>query len=186
MYQNLPASAVAVIKSATIRHLNNVSDAIANPKTRNFDGFRYAIHHAYLEDYDSSGLDVAGQLALLQQARDYEFVRHLSFKHVDVPIFELGYWLSSRALAVLLNMADEQAQAIVGQLQIFMEKHQFKLEALYRVNRLSYLSCSASRQYDPNTRIYEYLNVDGHKKIDVWEVRFGDTWTIYLERKVGD
>jgi len=184
MNYSLPAGAVAIIKSATERKLDRVSDAIANPKTRNFSGFQYAIHHTYLEDYESSGLDMEEQVALLVQMRNCEFVQHCGFKKVNVFICDLASWLNRRALSVLLNMADEQAQALVGELQIFMQKHEFDLDALYRTNRFSYLQCRDSREYDANTRIFEYRDIDGCKNVDVWKVRIGDIWTIYLERQI--
>jgi len=178
MHQNLPTAVLPKIKSAVEGMLADLSWNIENKNFSTFGELRKFIDEHRCDDFATMGLHLGDRLALVEAvAEDW------GIEKVEVPFDELRRWIDDKAGAAAARLATSQAQQQVDELEKLMKQHHFELGEFCSANDFAWAVHDAERQ-EGKAQVYEYRKVEGLVNVDVWEVRLGDVWTVFLEKYV--
>jgi hypothetical protein len=185
MYESLPASAVQIIRDCAVVHFMQIGRLMENCEDLTLAQLHAEISYYELDAYKPNGLRLTDKLALLVRAKRLECYEHLTLEKVTVSKLRIKSWLDQKTTALILALAARLAHSLVDQLGTFMQTHGFDLGDLCLSNYLDDFKSQGIRVHDATTRIHEYRWPAAGKSCDMWEVRLGDIWTIYLERCLG-
>jgi len=180
MYDHLPTAVPPKIKSAVEGILSDLSWGIEHKDFSTFSELRQFIDEHRSDDFATMGLSLDDRLALVEAvAEDW------GIEKVEVPFDELRSWIEKKAAAAAASLATSQAQQHVDELKQLMKRHHLDFGDFRPANNYAWAVHRSERQ-EGIAQVYEYRKVEGEVNVDVWEVHFGDVWTVFLESYLDD
>jgi len=180
MYDHLPTAVLPKIKSAVEGMLADLSWSIEHKNFSTFAELLNFIDEHRSDDTATMGLNLDDRLALVEAvAEDW------GIEKLELPFDDLRSWIENQAAAAAASLATAQARQHVDELEKLMKQHHLEFADLRTANNYAWAVHRSERQ-EGNAQVYEYRKVESEVNVDVWEVHFGDVWTVFLEQSLDD
>lgn len=123
------------------------------------------------------GLCLDEQLDLVE-----EYADELDLQLDNVAIDSLRFQIGSLSADVVAHLGEQRAHDLLIELEQYMNRHDLDLENLIATNHLGMVPHQSERRESDGSTVYEYRGVEG-VDIDVYELRLGDSITLFFQKR---